>query len=71
MVKYTQLDGVRSGIMKIDANRRTYLPRWVLTELKISHTVGEIPAGNPPLGYVVFVKKGNDIVIKKVKVEAV
>ena len=63
------LDGVRSDIMKVDSFRRVYLPRWVLTELKISHEVGEVPAGAPPLGYVVFIKKDNDVTIKKMNIK--
>ena len=57
MSKYEILDGVRSQPMKLDSQRRIYLPKWVEREL----------AGDSR--YVVFVKKGNDIVIKTIRIE--
>tara|TARA_Y100000593_G_scaffold94037_1_gene191343 strand:- start:1870 stop:2079 length:210 start_codon:yes stop_codon:yes gene_type:complete len=65
-INYTPLDGVRSELRTVDQNRRITVPRWVLNELRISNRVGEdIKA----LGRVVFIKKDNNIVIKKVNIE--
>ena len=47
-----------TDVMKYDINRRIYLPKWVEEELGI--TPGE--------SYVTFVRKGTDIVIKKVSI---
>ena len=46
-----------TDVKKYDINRRIYLPKWVEEELGI----------NPGESYVTFVRKGDDIVIKRVR----
>ena len=62
-----EVKALHNDIYKIDKLRRLYVPRWVLNELKINNEIGEIPT--EALGYVLFVKKDNDIVIKKLNIE--
>ena len=47
-----------TDVKKYDINRRIYLPKWVEEDLGI----------NPGESYVTFVRKGDDIVIKRVSI---
>ena len=60
-----EVKALHNDIYKIDKLRRLYVPRWVLNELKINNEIGELPT--EALGYVLFVKKDNDIVIKNTR----
>ena len=47
-----------TDVKKYDINRRIYLPKWVEEDLGI----------NPGESYGTFVRKGDDIVIKRVSI---
>ena len=47
-----------TDVKKYDINRRIYLPKWVEEDLGI----------NPGESYDTFVRKGDDIVIKRVSI---